>query len=237
MTSCPCTGDLKKALRRDVDRCLFQLYGDVRLTAGRALRILILFPGIWAIFPYRLTHQCLHQLRPKSLAVVPASVFFVLQRLVIILFGIEVDAHAHIGPGLFINHSGGVVIGPVTIGNNCNISHGVTLGRSSLAPGSASDDAPVLGDRVWLGPGAVVAGPITLGNDVAVAANSLVTRSIPDRGVGRGVPASVISFTGSFRQVSYAGMLNDPERVASIMAMDVAPVEGGSEGPSVAGQA
>lgn len=229
MTSCPCSGGLVKTLRSDVDRYLFQSYGEVNLTILRALRIFVLFPGISAVIPYRLTHQCLHRLRPKLLANVLAAVSFAAQRLIVILFGIEIDAHAHIGPGLFINHSGGVVIGPVTIGSNCNVSHSVTLGRSSLAPGTKCDDAPILGDRVWLGPGAVVVGTITLGNDVAVAANSLVTRDIPDRGVGRGVPATVISFTGSFRQVSYVGMLNDPERMASIAATGVARVNAASE--------
>jgi serine O-acetyltransferase len=240
MTSCPCSGGgLVKALRHDVDRYLFQLDGEVSLTIRRVLRVLVLFPGIWAVVPYRLTHQCLYRFRPKLLADVPATFFFAVQRLMIILFGIEIDAHAHIGPGIFVNHSGGVVIGPATIGRNCNISHGVTLGRSSLAPGTGGDDAPILGDRVWLGPGAVVAGPIALGNDVVVAANSLVTRNIPDRGVGRGVPASVISLTGSFRQVSYAGMLDDPERAASMTAMSVAGVDDAFEdrGATAADQA
>lgn len=234
MSSCPCSGGLVKALRCDVDRYLYQLHGGVSLTAGRALRILVLFPGIWAVVPYRLTHQCLHRLRFKLLSNVLAAFFFAVQRLMIVLFGIEIDAHAHIGPGLFINHSGGVVIGPVTIGSNCNVNHGVTLGRSSLAPGTTCNDAPILGDRVWLGPGAVVAGPITLGNDVAVAANSLVTRNIPDRGVGRGVPASVISLTGSFRQVSYAGMLDDPDRAASMTAMGAELRNDASDGPGAA---
>jgi serine acetyltransferase len=86
---------------------------------------------------------------------------------------------------------------------------------------------PVLADRVWLGPGAVIAGPIHLGNDVTVAANSLVTRNVPSRGVVRGVPAELISHRGSFRQVSYPGMEQDPERLSSIAeAEQNSPTEG-----------
>jgi serine O-acetyltransferase len=229
MNTCPCSGGLVRALRCDVDRYMFQLYGENRWTIFGFLRMLLLFPGIWAVVPYRLTHQCLHRLRPKLLANFLGAFCFIAQRIAIVLFGIEIDAHAHIGPGLFINHFGGVIIGPVTIGSNCNVSHGVTLGRSSLAAGTTYADVPTLGDRVWLGPGAVVAGPLTLGNDVVVAANSLVTRDIPDRGVGRGVPASVISVVGSFRQVSYRGMMDDPDRVASLAAVDGQPVDSRSE--------
>ena len=229
MCACPCSGGLVQALRCDVDRYVFQLYGKDRLTAFRLLRMLTLFPGLWAVVPYRLTHQCLHRFRPKMLGSFLGAFCFVAQRVAIILFGIEIDAHAHIGPGLFINHSGGVVIGPVTIGSNCNVSHGVTLGRSSLAAGTTFADVPSLGNRVWLGPGAVVAGPISLGQDVVVAANSLVTRDIPDRGVARGVPASVISVVGSFRQISYRGMADDLERAASLAAVDSTPAGSRSE--------
>jgi serine O-acetyltransferase len=225
MGSCPCSGALARTLRQDLDRYLFQVYRDVKLNPPRLLRILVQFSGIWAVAPYRLTHYCLYRVRPRPLANTLAACSFFVQRLMVILFGIEIDGRAHIGPGFFINHSGGVVIGPVTIGSNCNLSHGVTLGRSSLEAEPTGTDAPIIGDRVWIGPGAVVAGPVTLGNDVTVAANSLVTHDIPDRGVGRGVPASVISFIGSFRQVSYPGMMEDPDRAASVAVADRVSVD------------
>lgn len=219
MTSaCPCSGGLSQAMRGDLDRYLYQLDGTARLTAGRLLRVLVLFPGLWALVAYRLTHQCLHRVRPRFLGKVLAGCFFAAQRIALVLFGIEIDSHAHIGTGLFVNHFGGIVIGPSSIGANCNISHGVTLGRSSLTAGTAQDDVPTLGDRVWLGPGAIVAGPITLGDDVTVAGNSLVTHDVPARGVAKGVPAKIVSLRGSFHQVAYPGMADDPGRSASLAA-------------------
>jgi serine O-acetyltransferase len=225
MSACPCSGRLARTLRQDLDRYLFQVYGDPSLKTVRLLRILIEFPGIWAVVPYRLTHHCLYRVRPKVLANAFGAFFYMIQRIMVLAFGIEIDVHAHIGPGFFVCHSGGIVIGPAKIGSNCNLAHGVTLGRSSFETGPALDDAPILGDRVWLGSGSVVAGPITLGNDVTVAANSLVTRDVPDRGVARGVPASVISLVGSFRQVSYPGMVDDPDRAASLAAVGDTPTD------------
>ena len=42
---------------------------------------------------------------------------------------------------------------------------------------------PVLGDRVYVAPGAKLIGPITVGNDVAVGANAVVTKDVADRAV------------------------------------------------------
>jgi len=76
----------------------------------------------------------------------------------------------------------------------------------------------VIGDRVFIGPGAAVLGPIRIGNDVLIGANAVVIRSVPDRAVVVGNPARVISFNGSFDLVSYEGMERDPERLAALAA-------------------
>jgi serine O-acetyltransferase len=207
-------------MARDFGRYLYQLDGEGHATLSNIGRALVLFPGIWAVMPYRITHYCLHRVRPKRLGRALAVAPFIAQRTAIILFGIEIDSNAHIGPGLFINHFGGIIIGPAKLGANCNVNQGVTIGRSTLTPGTLQADVPTIGDRVWLGPGAVVAGPITLGNDATVAANSLVVRDVPDRGVARGVPAEIVSLRGSFLQVSYRGMDDDPDRAFAAMEID-----------------
>lgn len=215
--SCSCSGALRRTLLQDFRRYLYQLDGKGQATLSNIVRALVLYPGIWAVVPYRITHHCLYRIRSKRLGRALAIAPFIAQRTAIVLFGIEIDANAHIGPGLFINHFGGIIIGPAKLGSNCNVNQGVTVGRSTLTPGTLQADVPTIGDRVWLGPGAVVAGPITLGNDSTIAANSLVVRDVPDRGVVRGVPAEIVSFRGSFRQVSYRGMEEDPKRVFAFM--------------------
>jgi serine O-acetyltransferase len=130
--------------------------------------------------------------------------------------GIEIESGAHIGSGLFINNFGGIVLGAVTMGENCTINQGVTLGRSSTVAGKALNDLPTIGDRVFIGPRAIVAGPVTLGDDSSVAGGSLVTRDIPTCGTVMGVPAKVVSRQGSFREVRYRNMDRDPLRLMAL---------------------
>ncbi len=108
--------------------------------------------------------------------------------------GIHIFPDAQIGPGFYIGHYGGIWISPLaTLGANCNVGPGVVIGVA----GKGRSKAPTLGDRVWVGPGAVLTGQITVGSGAVIAANSLVTSNLPDNAVAIGVPARVISYTGS----------------------------------------
>jgi serine O-acetyltransferase len=203
-----------------MDRYVVSAAGDSRLTLTRFLAMLDAFPGIWVVILFRLLHHLVNRVRPRLLGKLLAVPVYIAYRILGVLIGIQLDHSSHIGPGIFINHFGGIIIAPVRIGENCDIFHGVTLGHSTRrhAGELSAADTPTLGNRVWIGPGAVVAGPVVIGDDASVAANSLVTRDVPPRGLAMGVPAQVVSAKGSFSQVSYRGMKDDPERAASMMA-------------------
>lgn len=110
-------------------------------------------------------------------------------------YGISIPYNTCIGPGLYIGHYGGIVINSeVVVGRDCNINHEVTIGAKY---GGKNPGIPVVGDRVYLGPGCKVIGGIRLGNDVAVGANSVVVDSVQDFGIVAGVPARMISSRGS----------------------------------------
>lgn len=220
--TCGCNGGLSSAIRRDLDRCVYSLYGEHRAPATAFVRVAILFPAIWVVVLYRLCHFFDARCRPALLGKLLLMCTYVPFRMIGVVLGVEINFRAHIGAGVLINHFGGIHIGPTVTGENCNISHGVTIGRSSKIHGSNLNsttehlDAPTVGDRVWIGPGAVIAGPITLGADSVVAANSLVTRDVPPLGVAMGVPARIVSHKGSFQQVSYRGMNQDTDRLAAL---------------------
>ncbi|HEY6793304.1 MAG TPA: hypothetical protein VI248_01335 [Kineosporiaceae bacterium] len=166
---------------------------------------------------HRIIHYAFTRARPRLLALALAALGLLLERFLRSVSGIEIANRAHLGPGLLFAHEGGIVVGPVRTGRHCTISHGVTLGRGLLdGDGPSYADTPVLGDRVWIGPGAVVAGRLNVGSDAAVGANSVVLRDVPPRGVVLGVPARLISRKGSFTQVFYRGMDDDPERLAAL---------------------
>jgi serine O-acetyltransferase len=220
---CSCSGSLYSAVRCDVGRYIYALYGDTRASAIRILRSAVLFPGLFAVLLYRLCHHLRYAVRQNIFTRLAYSVLWVAGRPYAIVVGIEIDVNAHIGAGFFINHFGGIIVTSAIIGRNCNMSQSVTIGKSSrfsdweLTDGDAAD-VPTIGDRVWIGPGAVIAGPVSIGNDVSVAANSLVTRDVPSSGVAMGVPAEIISMKGSFGQIGYRGMARDPDRMDALQA-------------------
>jgi serine O-acetyltransferase len=110
-------------------------------------------------------------------------------------FGISIPYTTDIGCGFYIGHFGTIVVnGRCKIGNNFNISHGVTLGVSNRGD---KKGYPEIGNDVYLGPGAKIIGAIKIGNNVAVGANCVVTKDVPDNAVVVGVPGKIISYLGS----------------------------------------
>jgi serine O-acetyltransferase len=110
-------------------------------------------------------------------------------------FGISIPFETRIGSGFYIGHFGGIVVNEhCVIGKNCNISHGVTLGVSNRG---AMQGCPVIGDNVYIGPGAKIIGAVKVGNHAAVGANCVVTKDVPDHAVVVGIPGRVISQEGS----------------------------------------
>ena len=133
-------------------KILKELYEDAKNikekdpAARNILEVIILYPGFHVLVFYHIAHflYC-HKL------------FFIarlLSQLARFLTGIEIHPGAKIGRKLFIDHGMSIVIGETTtIGNNCTIYHGVTLG------GTGKDKYkrhPDLGNNVIVGCGAKV---------------------------------------------------------------------------------
>ena len=96
-------------------------------------------------------------------------------------YGFSISYQTQIGSGFYLGHFGGVVINQNSIiGKNCNISHQVTLG---VANRGSRKGYPVIGDNVYVGPGAKIIGNVHIGNNVAIGANCVVTKDMPDNSV------------------------------------------------------
>ena len=103
-----------------------------------------------------------------------------------LLTGIEIHPGAKIGNRLFIDHGMGIVVGETTtIGDNCTIYHGVTLGGTGK---DIKKRHPDIGNNVIIGCGAKVLGPIKIGNNVKIGANAVVLNNVPDNSTIVGVP-------------------------------------------------
>lgn len=99
-----------------------------------------------------------------------------------------------IGKGFYIGHFGTIVVhSSAVIGDNVNISQGVTIGATNRGN---RQGIPTIGNQVYIGPGAKIIGKITVGNNVAIGANAVVTKDVPDNAVVAGVPAKIISMQG-----------------------------------------
>jgi len=105
-------------------------------------------------------------------------------------YGFEISNEARIGMGFYLtNHVGPVVIGPVVIGEYCNIAHNVTIGRSYK---NGEIGRPTIGNRVWIGTGSVLVGKITIGSNVMIAPNTFLNVDVPDNSIVIGNPARII---------------------------------------------
>ena len=58
--------------------------------------------------------------------------------------------------------------------------------------GIHNNGVPMIGNNVYIGPGAKLFGPITIGDNVTIGANAVVNRDIPSNCVVAGVPAKII---------------------------------------------
>ena len=107
------------------------------------------------------------------------------------LTGIEIHPGARIGSCVFIDHGMGVVIGETAeVGDGCTIYQGVTLGGTSLYPGTKRH--PTLGAGVIVGAGAKVLGGFTVGDGARIGANSVVVKEVAAGATVVGIPGRVV---------------------------------------------
>lgn len=152
--------------------------------------------GLWASLEYRFSHWVRHHVHWPIVRPLLRAIGFVWHKLVEILAGIDLPSQAMIGPGLYMPHFGQIIVHcQAKLGAYCTLSQGVTIGEAGRG---AKWGVPVIGDRVYIAPGAKIAGQIVVADDVAIGTNAVVLKSLPRHAVAVGVPAQVISYAGSW---------------------------------------
>jgi serine O-acetyltransferase len=203
-------------------KCFLEDVDRYRLRPRSRIAVILLSQGLWASAVYRFFYP-LVRARSGWVRRIShfASVFAV--KAVEILGGISLPPEAEVEGGLYVGHFGHVLVNArARIGRNCNLSPGVIIGSGGRgdAEGRPREGVPVLGNRVYVGPGAVLFGPIEIADDAAIGANAVVTKSVPKRAVVAGAPARVTGNRGSFLYVQYLGMEDDPDRLQSLRERD-----------------
>ncbi|MFN8524598.1 MAG: serine O-acetyltransferase [Chloroflexota bacterium] len=150
--------------------------------ARSRVEVAVLYSGLHAVWAYRLANFLWrHDARFLGRAV---------SQLARGITGIEIHPGATIGPGLFIDHGMGVVIGETAeVGSDVTLYHGVLLGGVSTERGKRH---PTVGDRVVVGAGAKILGAIDVGSDSRIGANAVVVKPVPPNSVVVGVPGQVV---------------------------------------------
>jgi len=156
-----------------------------------SLVLLLTQQGLWALFVYRISNSIYVSKMPtvfRRLLLIPCLIS---QKSIEILTGISLPYASSIGERFYIGHFGGIIINAnAVIGNNCNISQGVTIGISGIED---KRGVPIIGNNVYIGANAVVAGKISVGDGAVIGANSLVTKDVLSNTTVLGVPAIKIN--------------------------------------------
>lgn len=167
--------ELRKALSRDV---MAHYDGD---PASKSYdEIVFCYPGLYAIFVYRVAHELFAQHIPLMPRIMTEHAHS--------LTGIDIHPGAAIGTHFFIDHGTGVVIGETTeIGDRVRIYQGVTLGALSVPRESEGGISlrgrkrhPTIEDDVTIYAQATILGGETLiGARCIIGGNVWLTSSVP----------------------------------------------------------
>jgi len=147
--------------------------------ATSTLTVLLTYPGLHAVWWYRLANACHRRGFGRTAAVLAYLGRF--------LTGVEIHPGATIGDRLFIDHGMGTVVGETAeIGDEVVMYHGVTLGGKSSKPVKRH---PTVEDRAMIGADATLIGDITVGEGATVGAGSVVVDDVPPNTTVVGNPA------------------------------------------------
>ena len=168
--------------------------------AKSSLEIFFLYPGLHAIWFYRLANW--FWIRNHLFT---GRFFSALGRL---LTGIEIHPGATIGKRVFIDHVMGVVIGETAeVGDDVLIYQGVVLGGTSL---EKKKRHPTIGSGVVIGSGAKIIGDIKIGDYSKVGAGSVVLKSVPNGATVVGIPGRNVKEKRKYAIDLDHGELPDP---------------------------
>jgi serine O-acetyltransferase len=190
-----------REVRRDISAAHAR---DPAARGVSSLEILGAWPGVHAL----LAHRVAHALYRGGVPLVPRGIAYGARALT----GIEIHPAARIGPGLFIDHGMGVVIGETAeLGRDVTLYQGVTLGGTGFVAGKRH---PTLEDNVTVGSGAKLLGPVTVGHGAKVGANTVVVTDVPPNSTVVGNPGHVVRIDGRRPEGPDTDWIHLPDPVA-----------------------
>ena len=162
--------EIQKMLIKDVEA---EFEGDP--AAQSKEEIIFSYPGILAIYVYRVAHE----LYKMKVPFIPR----IMTEYAHGKTGIDINAGAEIGEYFFIDHGTGIVIGETAvIGKHVKIYQGVTLGALSTRSGQALSGKkrhPTVEDNVTIyANAAILGGDTVIGEGATIGGNTFITWSV-----------------------------------------------------------
>ena len=167
---------------RDLPKIQALLMKDVQANydgdpaAGSKEEVIFSYPGLYAIFVYRVAHA----LYVRGVPLIPR----IMTEYAHGGTGIDINPGATIGEYFFIDHGTGIVIGETTIiGNHVKLYQGVTLGALSPRGGHTvvGKRHPTVGDNATIYSNAsILGGETVIGANSVIGGNSFLTSSVED---------------------------------------------------------
>lgn len=168
-------------IKKDIDAIMLR-----DPAAKTRLEAALCYPGLHAIWLHRIAHH----FYLKGWVVFPRA----LNTFSRFLTGIDIHPGAKLGPGLFIDHGMGLVIGETAeLGSNVTLYQGVTLGGTGKEKGKRH---PTIGNNVVVSSGAKVLGSFKVGDNSKIGSGSVVLKEVPPNSVVVGVPGRVVTRDG-----------------------------------------
>lgn len=168
-------------MKKDIDAIMLR-----DPAAKTRLEAALCYPGLHAIWLHRIAHH----FYLKGWVVIPR----LLNTFSRFLTGIDIHPGAKLGPGLFIDHGMGLVIGETAeLGSNVTLYQGVTLGGTGKEKGKRH---PTIGNNVIVSSGAKVLGSFKVGDNSKIGSGSVVLKEVPPNSVVVGVPGRVVTRNG-----------------------------------------
>ena len=145
--------------------------------ASSRQEIILSYPGMFAIFIYRIAHE----LYLEKVPMIPR----IMTEYAHSQTGIDINPGATIGEYFSIDHGTGVVVGETTvIGDRVQLYQGVTLGAKSFKFDAAGNILreprhPILEDRVVVYSNTSILGRVRIGHDSVIGGNVWQTTDLP----------------------------------------------------------
>jgi serine O-acetyltransferase len=167
--------ELRRKLARDV-----RAHYDGDPAAKSLDEIVFSYPGLYAIFVYRMAHE----LHLRGIPLIPR----IMTEHAHSLTGIDIHPGARIGSDFFIDHGTGVVVGETTeIGDRVRVYQGVTLGALSVPRESEGGNSlrgkkrhPTIENDVTIyAQATILGGDTVIGSRCVIGGNVWLTSSVP----------------------------------------------------------